>query len=78
MTAFPLDILRLPGLSVLSLFDNQLTDVPSDISRLRFLQTLNLANDGEWLQAGGNVVGHIFLSLVAVWLGYSTAYLLWK
>src|SRR3954471_23530145 len=30
------------------------------------LQTLNLANDGEWLQAGGNIVGSIVLCLLAV------------
>jgi CrcB protein len=37
------------------------------------LQTLNLANDGEWLQAGGNVVGSVVLCLVAVWLGHLLA-----
>ena len=37
------------------------------------LQTLNLANDGEWLQAGGNVVGSVVLCLVAVWLGHMLA-----
>ena len=41
-------------------------------------ETMNLLRDGELWLAGGNIVGHIFLSLVAVWLGYSTAYLLWK
>ena len=41
-------------------------------------ETMNLLRDGELWLAGGNVVGHIFLSLVAVWLGYSAAYLLWK
>jgi CrcB protein len=34
------------------------------------LQTLNLANDGEWLQAGGNIVASVVLCLVAVWIGY--------
>ena len=34
------------------------------------LQTLALARDGEWLKAGGNVLGSVALSLVAVWLGY--------
>jgi fluoride exporter len=33
------------------------------------LQTLNLARDGEWLYAGGNVVLSVVLCLVAVWLG---------
>jgi CrcB protein len=37
------------------------------------LQTLNLANDGEWLQAGGNIVGSVVLCLFAVWLGYMLA-----
>ena len=37
------------------------------------LQTLNLAQDGEWLQAGGNVVGSVVLCLVAVWLGHIAA-----
>ncbi len=34
------------------------------------LQTLNLVQDGEWLQAGGNVVGSVVLCLFAVWLGH--------
>ncbi|HTQ14677.1 MAG TPA: fluoride efflux transporter CrcB [Rhizomicrobium sp.] len=33
------------------------------------LQTLNLMNDGEWLSAGGNVLGSIVLCLFFVWLG---------
>jgi len=33
------------------------------------LQTLNLMRDGEWLYAGGNVVGSVVLCLVFVWLG---------
>jgi CrcB protein len=37
------------------------------------LQTLNLARDGEWLSAGGNVVGSVILCLVAVWLGHLAA-----
>ena len=37
------------------------------------LQTLNLAGDGEWLQAGGNVVGSVVLCLLAVWLGHLLA-----
>jgi fluoride exporter len=37
------------------------------------LQTLNLANDGEWLQAGGNVIGSVVLCLLAVWLGHLLA-----
>ena len=41
-------------------------------------ETMNLLRDGELWLAGGNIVGHILLSLVAVWLGYSTASLIWK
>jgi CrcB protein len=37
------------------------------------LQTLNLADDGEWLQAGGNVVLSVVACLVAVWLGHIAA-----
>jgi len=35
------------------------------------LQTLNLANDGEWLAAGGNVLCSVVLCLFFVWLGAS-------
>ena len=41
-------------------------------------ETMNLLRDGELGLALGNIVGHILLSLVAVWLGYSSAYVLWK
>lgn len=34
------------------------------------LQTLALAQDGEWLKAGANVVGSVILCLAAVWLGH--------
>ncbi len=37
------------------------------------LQTLNLAQEGEWLHAGGNVVGSVTLCLLAVWLGHLAA-----
>lgn len=37
------------------------------------IQTLNLVQDGEWLQAGGNIVGSVVLCLVAVWAGYVAA-----
>lgn len=37
------------------------------------LQTLSLAQDGEWLYAGLNVVGSVLLCLVAVWLGHAAA-----
>ena len=33
------------------------------------IQTLNLMNDGEWLQAGGNVFGSVVLCLLFVWIG---------
>jgi CrcB protein len=37
------------------------------------LQTLNLASDGEWLQAGANVLASVLLCLLAVWLGHLLA-----
>jgi CrcB protein len=37
------------------------------------LQTLSLAQDGEWLRAGGNVVLSVGLCLVFVWLGAAVA-----
>ncbi len=37
------------------------------------LQTLNLAQDGEWLYAGLNAVLSLVLCLVAVWLGHGLA-----
>jgi len=37
------------------------------------LQTLNLAREGEWLQAGANTVGSVVACLVAVWLGHVCA-----
>jgi len=38
------------------------------------LQTLNLVQDSEWLQAGGNVIGSVVLCLLAVWLGHLHAF----
>jgi CrcB protein len=37
------------------------------------LQTMNLAQNGEWLWAGLNIVGSVVLCLVGVWLGYLLA-----
>jgi len=37
------------------------------------LQTLNLANDEEWLLAGANVALSMGFCLVAVWLGHLAA-----
>jgi len=37
------------------------------------LQTLSLAQDGEWTLAGLNVVVSVVLCLLAVWLGYIAA-----
>jgi len=37
------------------------------------IQTLNLLNDGEWLYAGGNIVGSVALCLIAVWAGHVLA-----
>jgi CrcB protein len=34
------------------------------------LQTLSLVQDGEWAQAGLNVLGSVALCLLAVWLGH--------
>jgi fluoride exporter len=34
------------------------------------LQTLELAQRGDWLRAGANILGSVALCLVAVWLGY--------
>ena len=42
------------------------------------LQTLNLANDGEWARAGGNVMFSVVCCLVAVWLGHIAALYLYK
>jgi fluoride exporter len=33
------------------------------------LQTLNLMNNGEWLQAGANVALSVLLCMIAVWAG---------
>jgi CrcB protein len=37
------------------------------------LQTLNLARDGEWFRAGGNIGLSVVLCLLAVWLGLIAA-----
>ena len=37
------------------------------------LQTQNLARQGDWLSAGGNVVLSVICCLVAVWLGTAAA-----
>lgn len=37
------------------------------------LQTLSLAENGEWLRAGANVALSVALCLVGVWLGYIVA-----
>ena len=34
------------------------------------LQTLNLAEEGQWFRAGGNAVLSLVLCLLAVWLGH--------
>jgi CrcB protein len=38
------------------------------------LQTLALAQNNQWLQAGGNIVGSVVLCLAAVWLGHLLAH----
>lgn len=35
------------------------------------LQTLTLAQDGEWMRAGLNVVASVAVCLVAVWVGWA-------
>jgi fluoride exporter len=37
------------------------------------LQTLNLANDGEWLRAGANAGLSLALCLIGVWAGFVAA-----
>jgi fluoride exporter len=41
-------------------------------------ETMNLLRSGELWLAGANIIGHMLLSLIAVWIGYSTAALIWK
>jgi CrcB protein len=40
------------------------------------LQTLNLANDGEWVRAGANIGLSVVLCLIAVWVGVALASLI--
>ena len=37
------------------------------------LQTLNLAREGAWLRAGGNVTASVIICLLAVWAGHLLA-----
>jgi fluoride exporter len=37
------------------------------------LQTLLLLREGDWMRAGGNVVGSVALCMLAVWLGHLAA-----
>ena len=37
------------------------------------LNTLNLLNEGEYLYAGGNIVGSVALCMISVWLGSISA-----
>jgi CrcB protein len=37
------------------------------------LQTLALAQSGEWLRAAGNIVGSVLLCLIGVWSGHALA-----
>jgi CrcB protein len=37
------------------------------------LQTLNLAQEGQWLKAGGNCLLSLALCLAGVWLGHLAA-----
>ena len=40
------------------------------------LQTLNLLNDGEWLQAGVNIAASVALCMLSVWAGFAVAALI--
>ncbi len=40
------------------------------------LQTLSLLQNGDWLRAGGYIVGSVVVCLIGVWLGYAGANLL--
>jgi CrcB protein len=40
------------------------------------LETLNLARDGQWIKAAGNILGTFLLCLVGVWGGHALATLL--
>lgn len=42
------------------------------------LETMGLLRNGEIWLALGNIVSHTLLGLIAVWLGYSAATLVWK
>lgn len=37
------------------------------------LETLSLLQDGEWFQAGANILGSVALCLAAVWIGHLMA-----
>jgi CrcB protein len=37
------------------------------------LETLNLARDGEWWKAAGNICGSLLFCLIGVWLGHTLA-----
>jgi fluoride exporter len=41
-------------------------------------ETMNLLRDSQNLLAFGNITAHFVLGLVAVWLGRSIAYLIWR
>jgi len=41
-------------------------------------ETMSLLRSGALWLAGVNIIGHMLLSLIAVWLGYFTASLIWK
>lgn len=42
------------------------------------LQTLTLAQDGEWFRAGANSIASLALCLIAVWLGHISVTLISK
>lgn len=41
-------------------------------------ESLNLARDAQWLNALANIGLNVFLGLLAVWLGRTASYLIWR
>lgn len=41
-------------------------------------ETMNLVRDSDWIRATVNVAAHIALAIGAVWLGRTTAHLIWR
>lgn len=41
-------------------------------------ETLNLLRDRDWTLACANIAGHIVLAVGSVWVGRTSAYLIWR